>query len=114
VQKILAELNSTPGILGSIVVTDDGMVVAADLGPNLDQDTVAALAANMIQRTKRSLQNIGETSVKRYVLSAGYGKLVFADIGIAFLVVVTNQNIDVNHLLVEITSAGNRIVHRRA
>ena len=113
-QKILAELNATPGIIGSLVVTDDGMVVASALSPDLDQEVVAALTANMIRLTKRSMRSIGETSVKRYMLSASHGRMVFHDIGIAFLVVVTNQNIDVNHLLVEITSAGNKIVHRRA
>jgi predicted regulator of Ras-like GTPase activity (Roadblock/LC7/MglB family) len=101
VQKILAQLNETPGIHGSLVVTDDGMVVAAALGPDLDDDTVGALAANMIRLSKNSMHAIGETAVKRYVLTSSHGRMV-------------NQNIDVNHQLVELSSAGNMIVHRIA
>ena len=55
--SILEELNKEIGIIGSIVVTPDGMVVASALGPDLDDETVAALASNATAIALSSLQH---------------------------------------------------------
>ena len=111
--SILEELNKEVGIIGSIVVTPDGMVVASALGPDLDDETVAALASNAIIGAKRAMATFGDNNCYRFALTAAHGKMVFEDIGIAYLVVVTHQNITLGQTQIAIKGAAYKIRHRR-
>jgi predicted regulator of Ras-like GTPase activity (Roadblock/LC7/MglB family) len=54
-KDVLLNLNKEVGVKGSMVVTRDGVVVAAEVHPPLNGDTVAAIASNSIQRVNASL-----------------------------------------------------------
>ena len=112
--EILQELNKEVGVIGSLVVTRDGMVVASALGPHLDSDTVGALASNIIIATKKAMSLMGDAQSYRFVLASTHGRLVFEDIGIAYLVCVTHQNIALDQILLAMKTASYRITHRRA
>jgi predicted regulator of Ras-like GTPase activity (Roadblock/LC7/MglB family) len=58
--EILKELNKEVGVIGSLVVTPDGIVVESALGPDLDSDTVGALASNVIIATKKAMSLMGD------------------------------------------------------
>ena len=112
-KNILTELNQEPGIKGSMVVTPDGMVVAAALGPTLEEETVAAAAANMIIRAQRAMQGMKLESFSRFLLTAGHGRIVFVDIEIGFLVVIASVGLKLATTMLEIDSAARKIRHRR-
>lgn len=112
-QDILQELNQNVGILGSIVISTDGMVIAQALGPELDGDVLAAIASRVIMSTKRALSALGSEDLTKYIISSRHGRMMLIDIDIAYLVVVTNQNVDLSQTLVEIDSAAYKITHRR-
>ena len=44
--QVLEELNKTSGISGSMVVGNDGIVIAADMDASFEEETVGALAAS--------------------------------------------------------------------
>lgn len=111
--SILEELNKEIGVIGSIVVTPDGMVVASALGPDLDDETVAALASNAIIGAKKGMATLGDNNCYRFILTAAHGKMVFEDIGIAYLAVVTHQNISLGQTQIAIKGAAYKIRHRR-
>ncbi len=114
-KRILEELNRTAGIRGSMVMTQDGIMVAAALGPDLEEDVVAALASALLTTVKRSFNQIaaGE-SLSELVLTASDGKMVFVDLGNAYLVVVAKRDLALAATMVEIQSAAHRIKNRRA
>jgi hypothetical protein len=111
--EILEELNKEVGVIGSLVVTPDGIVVASALGPDLDSDTVGALASNVIIATGKAMTLMGDDRFYRFVLTSAYGKMVFEDIGIAYLVCVTHQNLTLDQILLAMQSASYKIKHRR-
>lgn len=108
-QKILQQLNREVGVKGSMVVGTDGLVVMAELGEELDQEVVAAMASNAIQSTKRALNLLGTEEFSRFILIAAHGRIVFVDIELAFLLVVTDKNINIDYTLLEIEGAAHRI-----
>ncbi len=108
-RKILKELNDVVGVKGSLVVTKDGMVIASHLSRQLQEELVAAMAANVIRRTRRSLERHGLRHFARFTLVASHGKMVFTDTGPAFLVVVMDRNVELGPVDIEIESAGMRI-----
>ena len=107
--EILSELNQEVGVKGSMVVTQDGIVVASELSPGLSADVVAAVASSAIQSINQSLNKIGQPNLSKFVLEAGFGKIVFIDIGIAYLVVILDQRINMDVTLIAISGAAYRI-----
>jgi hypothetical protein len=107
--EILSELNHEVGVKGSMVVTQDGIVVASELGPGLSGEVVAAVASSAIQSINQGLNKIGQPNLSKFVLEAGFGKIVFIDIGIAYLVVILDQRINMDVTLISISGAAYRI-----
>jgi predicted regulator of Ras-like GTPase activity (Roadblock/LC7/MglB family) len=108
-QKILQQLNKEVGVKGSMVIDTDGLVVMAELGEELDKDVVAAMASNAIRSTKKALNLLGTEKFDRFILIAAHGRIVFVDIDLAFLLVVTDKNINIDYTLLEIEGAAHRI-----
>ncbi len=110
--QILKKLKHGVGIRGSMLVTSDGIVVAADLGGDLEEERVAAMASSVIQETQRCIHKLDLGSFYEFVLTAIHGKMVFHDIGVAFLVVLTDKGINLDHTLIEIRGAAFKIKSR--
>jgi len=108
-KDILSELNREVGVKGSMVLTQDGIVVASDLSPGLSDEVVAAVASGAIQSLNNALTKVGQPNVSKYVLEAGFGKIVFIDIGIAYLVVILDPRINMDVTLIAISGAAYRI-----
>jgi uncharacterized protein len=108
-REILDGLNEVVGVRGSMVVTHDGMVVAAKLSGDLEQDLLAAIATTVIRKTLQALNTADFGAFSRYDLQASHGRMIFVDTGIAHLVVVTERNIDIGPASLEIESAARRI-----
>ena len=113
-KRILEELNRTAGIRGSMVMTQDGIMAASALGPDLEEDVVAALASALLTAVKKSFNQAapGE-SLSELILTASDGKMVFVDLGNAYLVVVAKRDMALAATMVEIQSAAHRIKNRR-
>ena len=45
--EALSELNKTTGVTGSMVVGEDGIIIASDLDENVEEEAVGALAASI-------------------------------------------------------------------
>jgi hypothetical protein len=99
IPDILVALNKVNGVVGSAVLTNDGMVVASLLGQGFLDDVVAGLSSFLISTTRRSLQEAGMGQFNRFVLNATHGKVVLVDIGAAFLIVLTSQFASLKHCI---------------
>jgi len=112
VKSILESLNRSVGIKGSMIVTTDGVVVAADLGVELEEERVAAIASMLIPSLRRSLEQADLGPFARCVLTATEGKLVIVDAGVAFLVVATDATIRLDVTMLDIEAAARRIASK--
>ena len=108
-RRTLKRLNDVVGVKGSLVVTKDGIVIAAHLNRHLSEDLVAAMAAGVIRSTRRHLERFGLRHFARFTMVATHGKMVFTDSGPAFLVVVMDRNVELGPVDIEIESAAMRI-----
>ncbi len=112
-KDLLENLNQVPGVDGSMVITRDGIMVTEALGPNLSEDVVAALSSSLVLTLKRGFEAVGGSEIpEEMILSAENGKLIFADLGNAYLVVVTQPNLKLNTDLVEIRSVARKLRNR--
>ncbi len=111
-KTLLKNLNEVPCVQGSMVITDDGIMVAAALGPDLEEDAVAALSSSLVMTLRRSLREFCGEIPEEMVLTADKGKLIFLSLGPAYLVVVTKKNLKLETDLVEIRSMARKLRHR--
>ncbi|MBI4612570.1 MAG: roadblock/LC7 domain-containing protein [Planctomycetes bacterium] len=108
-ERILATLNRAVGVKGSLIVHRDGIVVKSLLGPDMDTESVSALAAATIHATRRSLARMGLSAFSRLVLTATHGKMIFVDVDPTYLVVVTRRDINLDLTLLEIEGAAYKL-----
>ncbi len=108
-KDILRQLNQEVGVKGSVVVTQDGMVVASVLGVGLHEDAVAAIASQTILNIRSAIAQVGAMAFQRMVLVSTYGKMIFVDAGIAYLVVVCDKKINLDLTVVAVMGAAYRI-----
>ena len=94
-----------------MIVTSEGIVVASILR-DLEEDRVAAMASSVIQEVQRCFQKLNMGQFNQFILTSAHGKMVFFDIGVAFLVVVTDKGINLDHTLIEVRGAAFKIKSR--
>ncbi len=107
--KILEELNKTTGINGSMIVGQDGIVIAADLNTQLQDDAVGALAASIVSTVKKSMERLSQENLKQITVEASKGKLFLTDVGIGILAVTTDPEVNVGMVRLEIKNAAEKV-----
>jgi predicted regulator of Ras-like GTPase activity (Roadblock/LC7/MglB family) len=103
--SVLEELNRRPGVAGSLLATEDGMVVASRFRPGLDADAASALVATAVREMRRAFRRVGDRRLSRLVLVATRLKLIVQDVGEAYLVVATDRHLDLERGLLDIEAA---------
>ena len=107
--QVLNELNKTPGITGSMVVGNDGMVIASDLETGFEGETVGALAASITTNIQKSLDRLHTSPLSQVTIEADEAKLFFTDAGIGILVVTAEKEVNIGLIRLEIKNAINRL-----
>ncbi len=90
-ENILKQLNAKTGAKGSVVVTQDGMVVAGEINWEVQKDVVGALSSFLVMATDRCLQQGNMGKLNRMTMIATHGKLIIISLGECFLVVLVDQ-----------------------
>jgi predicted regulator of Ras-like GTPase activity (Roadblock/LC7/MglB family) len=106
-ESILNRLEKEAWVRGSIIVSNEGMVVVERLSRDLDRDAVAALAGDLVTEVSAGLKEAGHDPFKRIVLSATTGDLVVVDCGSVYLVVITAASSEAFYI--EIDSAAQQL-----
>ncbi|KPL00612.1 MAG: hypothetical protein AMJ90_08030 [candidate division Zixibacteria bacterium SM23_73_2] len=107
--QILEELNKTTGVTGSLLVGDDGIIIAADLDTRFHDETVGAIAASITSTVDKSLEKLKNPHFKQVTIEAHKGKLFMADVGIGILVVTAEPTVNIGLVRLEIKNAADKI-----
>jgi predicted regulator of Ras-like GTPase activity (Roadblock/LC7/MglB family) len=107
--QVLNELNKTPGVTGSMVVGNDGIVIAADLEAGFESETVGALAASITSNIQKSLDRLRTSPLSQVTIEADEAKLFFTDAGMGILVVTTERDVNIGLVRLEIRNAVSRL-----
>ncbi|MFQ5454495.1 MAG: roadblock/LC7 domain-containing protein [Candidatus Zixiibacteriota bacterium] len=103
--EVLDDLNKTTGITGSMVVGNDGIVIAADLDESFEGETIGALAASITTNIQKSLDRLKSSPLNQVTIEADEGKLFFTEAEPGILVVTTEKNINIGLIRLEIKNA---------
>ncbi len=109
IDDVVVELVKAPGVRGCAVATEDGMMIASALQGRFEPDVIAGLASFVIATTRRTMAQDGQEGLDRFVVHATHGKLVLTDIGHAFLIVITDQFVQLEPVLRTVDVATRRL-----
>jgi len=102
---VLAQLNKTSGVTGSLVVGNDGIVIAADLNSQTDDDTVGALASSIAATVRKSLEGMQGGTLAQVTVESENNKMFLSNAGIGTLVVTTEPRVNIGLVRLEIHNA---------
>ncbi len=106
---VLDDLNKTTGVTGSMVVGNDGIVIAANLDESFEGEAIGALAASITTNIRKSLDRLETTPLKQVTIEAEEGKLFFTDAGLGILVVTTEKQVNIGLIRLEIKNAISKL-----
>jgi predicted regulator of Ras-like GTPase activity (Roadblock/LC7/MglB family) len=112
--QILEGLNKTSGIIGSMVVGNDGIVIAADLNTQIEEETIGALAASITSNIQKSLERLKSTPLRQVTIEADNAKLFFCDARVGILVVVAEPEVNIGLVRLEIKNSINKLNSQEA
>ncbi len=107
--EVLTQLNKTNGVTGSMVVGNDGIVIAADLNSQIEDDTVGAMASSIVATVRRSMTSLGNGEFSQITVEADKRKMFLADAGVGTLVVTTEPRVNIGLVRLEIRNAINEL-----
>lgn len=108
-QRILEELNRGVGVEGSLIVSREGLLVAANLREGVPKDRLAGVAGDLIQASREALKSLPLGEFRRLVVSAEGGRILVSDAEVANLVVFTRPEANLGLTLIEVGNAAKRI-----
>jgi predicted regulator of Ras-like GTPase activity (Roadblock/LC7/MglB family) len=90
ISKLLEHIATQPGVVGSVIVGHDGILIANSLPKELDPETIGILSLGIYVNTTNIAKKIGHNHLHQLVSRTQYGYLVVADFGGGILVTVSN------------------------
>ena len=101
----LSQLNKTTGVTGSMLVGNDGIVIAADLDEKTDDDMLGALASSIAAAVRKSTHEMGGDDFAQVTVEADDRKIFLTDAGMGTLVVTTEPRVNIGLVRLEIRNA---------
>ena len=107
--NVLGELNKTSGIKGSMLVGSDGIIIAADLDSQLEDETVGAMSASIVASVSKAMERLKGESPSQITVEAEQGKVFMADAGVGILTVIADKEVNIGLVRLEMKNAISKI-----
>lgn len=108
-ERTLAELNKTPGIIGSFVVAADGIIVASDFTSEINDEMMGALTSSIINSTEKATKKMEHGDLVSFIVETDRNKLFFNAARVGFLVCVASKEANLGLVRVEMRAACERL-----
>jgi predicted regulator of Ras-like GTPase activity (Roadblock/LC7/MglB family) len=107
--NVLSDLNKTSGVKGSMLVGADGIIIAADLDTQYEDDAVGAMSASIVSSVSKALERLKGEDPAQITVEAEHGKLFLANAGVGILTVITDKEVNIGLVRLEMRNAISRI-----
>ncbi len=101
--NLLQQLNTVRGVGGSLLISDEGLTMASSLRNDIDEESVAASAADIIERSKSMSEKLNNEAPTLIHSQGQNGGIIVLAAGQAFLVILTDPNSNLALLQLEAT-----------
>ena len=109
-KEILAKLNKTNGVRGSMVVNRDGIVVHSDFSVEIQEKSVGAVSSSILAALEGALKRIDMGKFTRFVITGSEGKVAMVNAGQTILLVLLQPDINVGMVNMDIKEAAAAVL----
>jgi predicted regulator of Ras-like GTPase activity (Roadblock/LC7/MglB family) len=103
--NVLSDLNKTSGVRGSMLVGADGIIIAADLESQLEDETVGAMSASIVANVSKAMERLKSETPAQITVEADHGKLFLSDAGVGILTVIADKDVNIGLIRLEMKNA---------
>src|SRR3990172_2112322 len=108
--ELLKELRKVGEMQGSAVVSRDGLIIAADLSKDVDEETFAAMSAAMQGAAETAVSELKKGRLNEIIIDSERKKLISVGAGeLAILVCLTKREINICLSSLEIKRTAKKI-----
>jgi predicted regulator of Ras-like GTPase activity (Roadblock/LC7/MglB family) len=108
-ERILAELNKTPGVTGSFVVGADGIIVASDFASEINDEVMGALTSSIINSTEKATKKMEQGELVSFIVETDSNKMFFNSTRSGFLVCVASPEANLGLIRIEMRTAKEKL-----
>lgn len=110
VKDVISRLSQVKGVLGSILVAKDGLVVASDLSVSVQDEIVGAMVSAIGSTAVKATEIMNQGLLKNILLEGEQGKVFVTDAGdIGYLGVLAVPDANVGLIRLEFLEALNEL-----
>lgn len=108
-RKIVEDLIRVDGVIGSLLVGKDGLVVASTLLDSEDAEVLGAMSAAVYGEIDKSTKRIGVGTLVDAIIDAQEGSILLLEAKDLILVVITQRVVNLGLIKMEMRRAARRI-----
>lgn len=108
-ERILAELNKTPGVTGSFIVASDGIIVASDFATELNDEMMGALTSSIINSTEKAVKKMEQGELTSFIVETEAAKMFYHSTRAGFLVCIASPDANLGLVRVEMRAAAEKL-----
>lgn len=108
-RKIVEDLNRVDGVIGSLLVGKDGLVVASTLLDTEDAEVLGAMSAAVYGEIDKATKRIGVGTLVDAIIDAREGSILLLEAKDLILVVITQRVVNLGLIKMEMRRAARRI-----
>ena len=111
-KEIISKLSRVAGVNGVLVVSDDGLLIAAEsnLGGRATEETVSALVGKLGRTIATSLERLGRGEIKTVMVSAMGGRALLTCAGSAYVIALVASDANLGLIQLELGTAASEAV----
>src|SRR3990172_8718876 len=107
--EVLKELRKVGEMQDSAVVSRDGLIIAADLSKDVDEETVAAMTAAMQGAAETAVSELKKGRLNQILIDAERSKIISVGAGeLAILVCLAKREVNIGLLNLELNKAAKK------
>ncbi len=108
-RRIVEDLIRVEGVIGSLLVGKDGLVVASTLMDEEDAEVLGAMSAAAFGEIDKATQRIGVGRLVDSIIDAEQGSILMLEARDLILVVITQRMVNLGLVKMEMRRASKRI-----
>lgn len=108
-RRIVEDLLRVDGVVGSLLVGKDGLVVASTLLDAADAEVLGAMSAAVYSEIDKATKRIGVGGLNDAIINAQDGLIMMLESHDLILVVITQRVVNVGLVKMEMRKAASRI-----
>ena len=108
-RKIVEDLIRIDGVIGSLLVGKDGLVVSSTLLEDEDAEVLGAMSAAMFGSVAKAAERIGIGGLRDTIIEATEGSIQLIEAEDLILVVITERGVNLGMIRIEMRKAAKRV-----